>query len=38
MNKLSKDQNGLIPLLIMLLAIIIGVIVFAYIRVLKAHH
>ncbi len=38
MKSLKKNQEGLIPLLIVLLAMIIGIIVIAYIRVQKAHH
>ena len=38
MKSLKKNQKGLIPLLIIMLAAIIGIIVLAYIRVQKAHH
>jgi len=38
MKSLKKNQEGLIPLLLVLLAMIIGIIVIAYIRVQKAHH
>lgn len=33
MRKLTKSQNGFIPMIIMILAVVIGMIVIAYIRV-----
>jgi uncharacterized protein (UPF0333 family) len=38
MKNLKKNQQGLIPLLLALLIVIVAIIVFAYIRVEKAHH
>ncbi len=37
-NKFKKDENGLIPLLIVLLFIILAIIYVAFMRVTKAHH
>lgn len=33
MNQLQKDQRGLIPLLVFILVVVIGIIVFAFLRV-----
>ena len=33
MNRYKDDQRGLIPLLIILLIVVVGIIVFAYLRV-----
>lgn len=38
MKKLTANQRGFIPLILMLLAILVTVIVFAYLRVAKAQH
>lgn len=36
MKKLSRDQRGLIPMMLSLLAILIAAIVLVYIRVMRA--
>lgn len=33
MQKLNRDQNGLIPLILFMLALVIGMIVLVYLRV-----
>jgi Tfp pilus assembly protein PilX len=37
MNKLFRNQRGFIPMIIMILLIVIGMIVIAYLRVTGAH-
>lgn len=38
MTKLKANQSGFIPMMLALLAILVAVIVFVYLRVQKAHH
>ena len=38
MKKLTSNEYGFIPLLLTVLAIIVAIIVFAYLRVAKAQH
>jgi Tfp pilus assembly protein PilX len=37
MNRLFRNQKGFIPMIIMILVIVIGMIVLAYLRVTGAH-
>jgi len=38
MKNLKQNQRGFIPLLVLVLAVVIGVIVLVYLRVAKAQH
>ncbi|GEM_PF-779959 len=38
MLKLKNDQSGLIPLLVCILAVVVGIMYVAYSRVLRAKH